>query len=346
MLYVLKKQLTQGSALIITVLLITAISTILFSTARLGVSDIAQVTRLEESLTAHYAAESGIELGLLAYRLNQETETSADATSTEGDYLNFNLQNNSASSVASADNLLAINPSAPSANTKMWWKEERLGVRDEASGLINTIQSPKLFKDQTQQLDLSNLVNQNLTFYWTSAQYIDSSGNEVDYPQVKNPKCTPGESCDPPYVEALFGVEFVLNKIDNQGNVEECDKHISLASGLSIENISYSVEDNKLTWLCQNGLGGEGNKYKLRIKPLIGILDDPLREKDHPYIYYAVSGNSHPIDSGITRINSTGYYGSTKRALQIDINRSSTKLLGLYDLILGALGGGVSGSGQ
>lgn len=70
----------NGAALIIALLVITAMSSIGFFVSRLNIKDIVMTTRLEESMGAYYAAESGIEQGLLMLRYNPNLETSLMAT--------------------------------------------------------------------------------------------------------------------------------------------------------------------------------------------------------------------------------------------------------------------------
>lgn len=323
-------QSNNGSALILTILLITAISTVIFSTARLSISDIVQVGRLEESITAQYAAESGLELGLLSYRLNRNSETSPNATSTTSDSFNFDLTNNSATSAQS----VISNPSAPSSLMRMWWKEEKLGVTTEFAPYVDINQSPKLFKDQAQELDLTNLAGQDLTIYWTEAY-----NNGSVFCSNQDSTCFEGSVKK----AGLLGIEITLTGIKEDGTIYECGKQLP---DYTIFKVNIGDISDQLKWSCN---GNNVNKFKLRIKPYIGTFN----ETDYPYIYYAVSGNMAsidgnivPIDNGISNIYSVGYYGSTKRALKININRMSTSLSGAYDLILGGLSGGVSGGGQ
>lgn len=334
----------QGSALILTILLITAVSTILFSVARLTYSDIAQVGRLEESIVAQEAAESGLEMGLLTFRLNHEAETTFNATATLGDALNFDLTSNQIVSSVTQSSY-----SNPLASTKMWWKEDRLGALLEGSFNVDTTQSPKLFKDQSQELDLSNLVGGELRFYWTGMP------DHLPLPQCGSADCDSSTQ--------FLGLEFVLNAVDSTGQVLECNKRMPVETDwpVAINNSSPVPERySSLSWNCPRCIQynvddptrcdqytwSTYSKYKLRIKPYIRTTDDNLK----PYIYYAAIGNETnpalPIDNGTTHIYSTGFYGSTKRTLIIDLDRSSTRLLGLYDLIIGGLTGEVTGPGQ
>lgn len=65
----------RGSALIITMLIIAAISAAAFGIARIFLADVRVATSIEDSQKAFYAAEGGIEEGLLRYRLDKFDDT-------------------------------------------------------------------------------------------------------------------------------------------------------------------------------------------------------------------------------------------------------------------------------
>lgn len=64
----------RGSAIIISMLMISAIGVIAFSIGRLLFWEVSAATAYENGAIAYYAAESGIEEGFLRYRYNQNSE--------------------------------------------------------------------------------------------------------------------------------------------------------------------------------------------------------------------------------------------------------------------------------
>jgi len=82
---------TRGAALIIAMLVVTAMTSIGFFVSRLNIRDTVQMTRLEQSMLAYYDAEAGIEQGLLMFRYDKNVETTPFATDTQGESKIFNI---------------------------------------------------------------------------------------------------------------------------------------------------------------------------------------------------------------------------------------------------------------
>lgn len=67
---------TRGSALIITMLVVAAISTAAFGMSRIFLADVRVAGSLEDSLKGYYLTEAGDEEGLLRYRIDRNNEQS------------------------------------------------------------------------------------------------------------------------------------------------------------------------------------------------------------------------------------------------------------------------------
>jgi hypothetical protein len=84
--------LQRGSALIITMLVVTAISATAFGLSRIFLADVRIAASLEDSLKAYYTAEAGVEEGLLRYRIDRnntqlnDTVTPVTRTLVDGNY--------------------------------------------------------------------------------------------------------------------------------------------------------------------------------------------------------------------------------------------------------------------
>jgi hypothetical protein len=100
----------HGAALIITLMVITAISGFAFFASRLSIAEIVSMNKLENSMVSFYASEAGIEQGLLMRRYNHEVEfsstctvpgcsTANQPTSASGDPYEFILDSTSNSNV-------------------------------------------------------------------------------------------------------------------------------------------------------------------------------------------------------------------------------------------------------
>jgi len=77
---------------------------------------------------------------------------------------------------------------------------------------------------------------------------------------------------------------------------------------------------------------------RVRIKPWGGDLES------YTLTYQSNSEErKEKLDSRYTIIESTGYFGNTKRKLQVKIDRHSGQLLGLYDFVLYSGEGSIEG---
>ncbi|TSC95495.1 MAG: Uncharacterized protein CEN88_474 [Candidatus Berkelbacteria bacterium Licking1014_2] len=68
----LRRQEQPGTAMLLTLLLVGAIGVILFSVSRLTIDEVRASREIRESVLSYYAAEAGLEKGLLEYRQNHD----------------------------------------------------------------------------------------------------------------------------------------------------------------------------------------------------------------------------------------------------------------------------------
>ena len=83
----------KGAALIIALLVITVVSGITFYTSRLTIREIIVMSRLENSINAYYAAEAGIEQGLLMFKYNHDVESSRNASENDVTPIKITMDN-------------------------------------------------------------------------------------------------------------------------------------------------------------------------------------------------------------------------------------------------------------
>ena len=76
-----KRIIQKGAALIISLLVISAVTGIVFYSSRLAIKEIIIMSKMENSMNAYYAAEAGVEQALLMWRHNHNVEYSADCQS-------------------------------------------------------------------------------------------------------------------------------------------------------------------------------------------------------------------------------------------------------------------------
>src|SRR3990167_9958931 len=68
----------QGSALLITMIVIAVVGSIAFAIGASTITAFRQQTQIEDSLNAYAAATAGLEDGLLRWRFDKDTETPRD----------------------------------------------------------------------------------------------------------------------------------------------------------------------------------------------------------------------------------------------------------------------------
>jgi four helix bundle protein len=276
-----KSNLKRGSALIITLLIITVISAIGFGIGRLTIAEIKQSTRMEDSVGAESAAESGIEYGLLLYRYNHDVQLSKDCPDASGncntiptgetinDAKNFDLGNGA------------------SFDLKIYYKASVVGNPDD----IDNASNPILSQDNT--LEIRG--DQPFTFKYTTPCSSSVRSNPSD--TLNGKKCA-----------------------------ETASLGSTLAHGVEIKAVNsgfYSLPNQRLDDLPID-VSSLSNDDIVRIKPW---------NTDIRYVAQ-VNMPGAKMDAGITYIESTGYFGNTKRKLQTKINRASGSLLGIFDFVL------------
>lgn len=139
----------QGSALIITILIVSVISTISFMVSALAISEFRKAGSLQDSIAAYYAAESGIEQGLLQYRLWHDAEISQEV---------YNAATAGAVRVTptiSTGTPFSVKLSPASSSTyavKMWFKGMVIGQAKQDGTPELGVQSRQILRDSAVQI--------------------------------------------------------------------------------------------------------------------------------------------------------------------------------------------------
>lgn len=275
----INKDSRRGAALIIALALITFISSAAFSIGRLMISEIRATTGLEDSMVAYYAAEAGVEQGLLMWRYNHDVETSTGATATDGNPVHVDIDEQR------------------SFDLKIYYKGDKVGNFDN----IDDPNNPTIKKDGSLELrgfeDVSNL----------TIKYITPCQNPSLFPAGSVCATNTGR---PSGID--HGVEFkIINSDGTQTDLEDnlFDPTAS-RSGWSPAMLGWTLEPGS----------------KIRVKPW---------DTDIKYVAETTAITGVPkIDSGISFIESTGYFGSAKRKIQVQVDRVSGTILGTYDFVL------------
>lgn len=293
-----KLQSNTGNALLITMLVVVVISAIGLSVSRLTLSQVRQTSQLEDSVTAYYAAESGIEQGLLMWRYNRDVEVPANIeggmSEQDQNAMRVDLD---LMTVTYPTNILTEIPQDRKKSyydLRVWYKNpivasnsEEVVCSDTSTSemctnpdrpIVDTGALPALEKDQAIEYNVEGL--SDVTLKWDFVTDYGAAG------------------CDTCRLE--------VTQINEDG--DDVFKKFYDYSQRSGRFIDFSNENIRL----------------LRLR----VFGDSLKE-------YNLSVDSpNKMSSRYSTIESLGYYGNAKRKLQIKIDRATGSILGPYDFLL------------
>ncbi len=290
----------QGSALIITMLLVMVVSAIGLGSARLTLSEVNQSRKLEDSTGAYYAAYSGIEHGLLLFRFNHNIQLSNLCQDPSNCH-----EIPTALTGAPAPFTYNNDPDARY-ELKIYHKN---GTNTET---VNTVgDTPALGQDQVVEyslVDPSEEIGENCDSAFKTCPMNGPFFLKWSYTNT-NPTLTQQDQMRLEYVAYDDNHEVIAGK----GLFKYSDFLALTASGYNLTNAP------------SGGYGTMSNATRIRIMSYGGDLSS-----------YSIStgANGELMDSRYTTIESTGYYGSTKRKLQVQVDRQTGTLLRTFDFVL------------
>lgn len=310
----------SGSALVITLLMVSIISTITFSITALSISEFRKASNLQDSIAAYYAAESGIEHGLLQQRIWRDAEISREVY----DHIKTEVVTELPQSVIPTADRKKGTPQTyrlsgipgfvgsggdkgPSwYDLKMHYRVPNLGLlNDDGRAYVDPAKSPRVYRDSALEISLDGA--SALDIAWDA----DPETNQL----VKDGRENVGGTLD-------YFVEIILTADTAEVGVT-CPS--SLRRVVLIYAPDVDVAPDQRTAL--NPIDFEGCNYRsARIKPW-----------NMKYMQYGIKllkNNANILmDSGFTTIESTGYAGKAKRTLKIDFSRNNQTILESEDFL-------------
>ena len=314
----------RGSALLITLVLITVIGSIAFGVGKTTLSNFRQVSRLEDSLNAYQAAQAGIEDGLARFRYvgkNAEAPSTtvcpglSSPTATTQAFSRTDLTANTPASCLPTFSP-PTNPSAIVYDLKMYYKKD-VG-QDECIVSGGTVISPMdpntkdcvdapasqpaLARDTAVEYDIGSLNGDSLTL-------------DADFVALPSPP-TPTNP-DQRFLE--------VTALDDTGNPVAAGGTqfpILIPSSRTGQNISSLTTSILLN----------SSAKTLRFRPFGADLSR-----------YQLHSPNHSLDSRITHIESIGYFGASKRKLNLTLDRLSGSIYEVFDFVLFSGNGSICG---
>lgn len=284
-----------GSAILATILLATMIGLMGIGIARFSLTDFRLATSLEDSAIAFAAAEAGIEEGLLRVRFNRNVEVPVvdmQESTHQAERVNLTTGALLAAQIASGSGPYV--PNEQIYELRVWYKQPQIGSGNSAD-LSRSDYPYRLYKDQTIELDVSNVRGQNLIFVY----------------------------------QAPTGV---VARIESRVIQEGCGA-----------NDAFCETNKQFSDLAINHPGitlpipaGGSGALRLRIKPYLFVAGTQTPASPSSYVAYHIRPqiSTSILDAGITYIESTGYYGSSRRTLLAKVERRTGTVLGVYDYAL------------
>lgn len=290
----LMEKCRKGSAILIVMLLITVLTSVALTVGYLAMAEVSMETSSEDGAMAYYAAEAGIEDGLLRYRYDNNVEVgSFDTTAPLVERVNVTDGQRLHNTDSAADKFDDTNPTNPPSEAMKQFYDLRIYYKTDDSGEYNDNidfqKDRKIEKDQT--LTLSSFGNQTVD---VSLKY---ASNETG--------CETTKDCF---------VQFKGTNLNTGIAVVNFDDYTSGVVDPIMNTKTVTVSPNT----------------ELKIKPWNMSIAYKIKAETLP----TGSSNYIAVDSGITTIESTGYYGSAKRRLQARVDRKSGRLLEIFDFVL------------
>lgn len=294
----------RGSALIITMLMVTVIASVSFAVTALALSEFRKAANIQDSIVAYYAAESGLEHGLMEYRLWHDAEiskeiydnlqTGADLvipTDKDGTAQSFRLTGTTPGETL--PNFVKNDDEAGKGKTwydlKMFYRGDKVGEVD-ASGnpVVDAAKSPRVKRDSAAEYNVEGA--KTFKFAWAPD------------PVTGSPATQPAPFPDPP------GYRYFVQLTFTSTGETTCPDRVNRILGSKDANDPLQRQDSVDIGGC--------NFTSVRIKPW------NMNYAQYGFTLLDSSGSRMPVDQLRTSLVSTGYSGGAKRTLQLNLSRT------------------------
>lgn len=303
----------QAQAALLAVTFLALVATVSLVGARVIVNEVRHTGKIEDTITAFFAAEAGIEDGLVRLKFNPRFADSYDQTNKFCALIN--LDNNDTSLACDQENDSAY------FNNRLY----RLKIWQETGNIIET---GKVTKDQILEYPLTaDVLGDPITITWTN--------------NPKRDDLLPGDDLVRAFIEARVynahaGLhnQFVRQEINRVG-----DKPDICAREVNIPTLPSEIGDST-------------PDLRLRIRPYFvykkadSCLQDITKQVGDDYYIpepgLSISAGSIPLNKGEAMIESTGFYGGTQRTLKATLDTTTGQVVSLLDFAVYAGEGDVT----
>jgi len=321
----------RGSAIVIAMLLVSAVGAVGFTFGKVLDIQINNSLVHESSIGAFYAAESGLEEGFLRYRVGHGSSATVYADKTGGQVPPFsdsakqwlsaptNVMRTNLTDIKLASNATTgIDKSSTFGLSELnaQYYDLRMG---SASG---TSASYSIARDETLKIDLGDMFSSGVL---SNLDLSFKMNNQISTPSVFfSGKCT--------LIEAKFQLQAyaggpVIEKKKLFRNSTCPDSSIISDYGATI-NYVFSGSKATLSGLKTKMIGSATySRAALFLKPIGSDIDLTITET-------GLYKTQHPLNGSVNKIVSTGYFGGVARTLEVKVNTKSGSLYDLYDYVI------------
>lgn len=281
----------HGSSLILVLLVIAGILTVVFGAQRVTLVQFSQSNREEDNVSAYYAARAGIEDGLIRYRFSRDAETVKDKV------YRYNL-------TAGASMTENVDEGSSIANYQPLNQYYDLSLNFKTSQ-INMSNGQPVFGGDHQVADGDFL---ELTGFEPSEDdyYLHYAFRFVN---------ADGTTCN------SANLSKALVQIEQRTENNRIANHQAIAIG---EVYNSAIQQPNIL------ISGANHTTSVRIRPYFCAVQYAFNTTESNN----TSANTDPVisfDSLTATIKSVGYFGSAKRTLLATVNRSTGRLIDIYD---------------
>jgi len=368
----IKKQ--RGTALIIAILLISAIGAVGFSFGRVFLAEFANARLHENSIIAFYSAESGIEEGFLRYRYSKNAEVPFvgwDVNAVLDTNRNYNLTNITASSIVSAGE--GVNKtsliSTPGSDQFYYLRMGYAGTENKwpffgqdtvaPSGILTDLDIADaaygtgefsyltVAKDDSYKIDLSNVLSTTAKDINLFAKFIgsgsgpNSATKDKSFMEAKLVIDTFGDGNTVKEYKTMISADpRGTCLLISPNKVGDCADQVIQAVPINLSlpsgTFSWSVNGFLQLWRSRDGFPNIGptSRVTLSIKPYYYGAAIGITSLDCAPSGTCEYDKSTAVPGPYTVVSSVGFYKNVYRTIEANIDRQSGSLYDLYDYVI------------
>jgi len=352
----------KGSAILIAVLFVTAIGSLAFSFGKILLADITSANIYENGVGSYYAAESGVEEGMLRYRFSPNSSVPSDEwnlgspnkvyrsdmtskTTSTGE--NIGIDKIDTEIDESTDQLYDLRMGyIGSANDQPFWGTDLdgggLGLSDLANDNYGTgLPSLKVAKDDVLKVavpgDFDMRSPNTLKLFMVFENPLDQDGTVNESEAVVEVKAVLKRPTLPRLFEYKKLIAYSKDIVRSITFTDSSDgNYVQINDMQTLPNGKKGLTVNDLYGSLISITPESGTEVEFYFRPLFNNIRIGLTsESCQSGLLGTCDGSSESVIPGpVSRIISSGYYAGTVKTLEVNIDRQTGTLYDLFDSVI------------